>query len=101
MTHTAYEPSASDPRIASGCTSFALTKLAPSAREGQGWVGSAGAAAARLKPFGTPDSVRIRSVGERGRMEVSSAPVVQTDGSRRLMYRSLDGKIQEYLLFRP
>jgi D-alanyl-D-alanine carboxypeptidase len=43
MTHTVYEPGADDRRVASGFTSFALTKLAPAAREGDGWVGAAGA----------------------------------------------------------
>lgn len=60
------------------------------------------AAALRLKPFGAPKSVTVRSVGERGGMEVSSSRLsfgrMDLDA---LMYRSLDGKIQEYLLFRP
>ena len=43
MTHTAYEPKADDRRVAPGYTSFALTPLARAAREGDGWVGSAGA----------------------------------------------------------
>jgi D-alanyl-D-alanine carboxypeptidase len=43
MTHTIYEPGPDDRRVASGFTSFALTKLARAAREGDGWVGAAGA----------------------------------------------------------
>ena len=43
MTHTLYEPKADDRRVAPGYTSFALTTLTPAAREGDGWVGSAGA----------------------------------------------------------
>src|SRR6185295_5783596 len=43
MTHTIYEPNPEDRRVAPGYTSFALTKLARATREGDGWVGSAGA----------------------------------------------------------
>jgi len=60
------------------------------------------AAALRLKPFGTPGDVKVRSVGERGGMEVSSVRLsFGRSDLDALMYRSLDGKIQEYLLFRP
>ncbi|HEV3060620.1 MAG TPA: serine hydrolase domain-containing protein [Vicinamibacterales bacterium] len=60
------------------------------------------AASLALKPFGAPTGVNVRSVGERGGMEVSSVRL--TFGSEALdglMYRSPDGKVQEYLLFRP
>ena len=43
MTHTIYDPKADDRRVASGFTSFALTPLTPAVREGEGWVGAAGA----------------------------------------------------------
>ena len=60
------------------------------------------AAALKLKPFGTPVDVKVRSVGERGGMEVSSVRLsFGRSDLDALMYRSPDGKIQEYLLFRP
>jgi CubicO group peptidase (beta-lactamase class C family) len=43
MTHTVYEPKAGDARVVPGYTSFALTRLTPAIREGDGWVGAAGA----------------------------------------------------------
>ena len=43
LTHTIYDPRPDDSRVAHGFTSFALTKLARAAREGDGWVGAAGA----------------------------------------------------------
>jgi D-alanyl-D-alanine carboxypeptidase len=43
MSHTIYDPGADDRRVATGFTSFALTKLTPASREGDGWVGAAGA----------------------------------------------------------
>jgi hypothetical protein len=44
----------------------------------------------------------VRSVGERGGMEVSSVRLTFGTGALdALMYRSRDGKVQEYLLFRP
>ena len=55
-----------------------------------------------LKPFGAPTGVSVRSVGERGGMEVSSVRLTFGSGALdALMYRSPDGKVQEYLLFRP
>jgi CubicO group peptidase (beta-lactamase class C family) len=60
------------------------------------------AASTVLKPLGELTGVDVRSVGERGGMEVSSVRL--TLGSHALdalMYRSTDGKVQEYLLFRP
>ena len=60
------------------------------------------AASRALKPFGTPTGVTVRSVGERGGMEVSSVRLTFGSGALDgLMYRSPDGKVQEYLLFRP
>jgi CubicO group peptidase (beta-lactamase class C family) len=60
------------------------------------------AAARALKPFGVPTGVNVRSVGERGGMEVSSVRLTFASGALDgLMYRSPDGKVQEYLLFRP
>ena len=60
------------------------------------------AAARSLTLFGAPSVVTVKSVGERGGMEVSSVHLAF--GARSLdalMYRSGDGKVQEYLLFRP
>jgi D-alanyl-D-alanine carboxypeptidase len=60
------------------------------------------AAADALKPLGEPMDVTVRSVGERGGMEVSSVRLTFGTGALdALMYRSRDGKVQEYLLFRP
>jgi hypothetical protein len=60
------------------------------------------AAAKALKPLGQPTDVTVRSVGERGGMEVSSVRLAfATAALDALMYRSRDGKVQEYLLFRP
>ncbi|HEY1909749.1 MAG TPA: serine hydrolase domain-containing protein [Vicinamibacterales bacterium] len=60
------------------------------------------ATADSLKPYGTPASVTVRSVAERGGMEVSSVRLTFERGPLdALMYRSPDGKVQEYLLFRP
>ena len=60
------------------------------------------AAAQALKPLGVPGEVTVRSVGERGGMEVSSVRLTFPTGALdALMYRSPDGKVQEYLLFRP
>lgn len=60
------------------------------------------AASLVLKPLGEITGVDVRSIGERGGMEVSSVRL--TLGSKALdalMYRSTDGKVQEYLLFQP
>lgn len=60
------------------------------------------AASRALKPFGTPTGSTVRSVAERGGMEVSSVRLTFASGALdALLYRSPDGKIQEYLLFRP
>jgi D-alanyl-D-alanine carboxypeptidase len=60
------------------------------------------AASRALTPFGVPTGISVRSVGERGGMEVSSVRLTFGSGALDgLMYRSPDGKVQEYLLFRP
>ncbi len=60
------------------------------------------AAADSLKPYGAIADVAVRSVAERGGMEVSSVRLTFAHGPLdALMYRSPDGKVQEYLLFRP
>jgi CubicO group peptidase (beta-lactamase class C family) len=60
------------------------------------------AASDALRPMGQPTDVRVRSVGERGGMEVSSVRLTFGEGALdALMYRTRDGKVQEYLLFRP
>jgi D-alanyl-D-alanine carboxypeptidase len=60
------------------------------------------AASRSLKPLGAPTGASVRSVGERGGMEVSSVRLTFASGALdALMYRSPDGKVQEYLLFRP
>ena len=42
MEHTIYEPDLSDPRLAKGCTTFALSAAEPVAPEGKGWLCGAG-----------------------------------------------------------
>jgi CubicO group peptidase (beta-lactamase class C family) len=60
------------------------------------------AASDALKPMGQPTEVSVRSVGERGGMEVSSIRLTFGAGALdALMYRSRDGKVQEYLVFQP
>jgi hypothetical protein len=60
------------------------------------------AASRVLKPLGELTGVDVRSVGERGGMEVSSVRLtLGSNALDALMYRSIDGKVQEYLLFRP
>src|SRR4029077_7245861 len=58
------------------------------------------AASVALKPFGTPSGATVRSVGERGGMEVSSVRLTFASGAPgnidALMYRSPDGRVQEY-----
>src|SRR3954447_10470134 len=60
------------------------------------------AAALALRPLGPLTGITVKSVGERGGMEVSASTLTfraaSLDG---LLYRSADGKIQEFLLFRP
>jgi CubicO group peptidase (beta-lactamase class C family) len=60
------------------------------------------AAARALKAFGAPAGATVRSVGERGGMEVSSVRLAFKAGTLdTLMYRSRDGLVQEFLIFRP
>jgi D-alanyl-D-alanine carboxypeptidase len=60
------------------------------------------AASQQLKPLGVPSGASVRSVGERGGMEVSSVRLqFSSSAIDALMYRSPDGKVQEYLLFHP
>jgi D-alanyl-D-alanine carboxypeptidase len=60
------------------------------------------AASGVLKPLGEVTGVNVRSVGERGGMEVSSVRLtLGSNALDALMYRSTDGRVQEYLLFRP
>jgi D-alanyl-D-alanine carboxypeptidase len=60
------------------------------------------AASEQLKSIGAPTGANLRSVGERGGMEVSSVRLqFPSSAIDALMYRSPDGKVQEYLLFRP
>ena len=60
------------------------------------------AAVAQVAAEVAASGLTVRSVGERGGLEVSSVRVAFGDRSLdALMYRSRDGKVQEYLLFRP
>ena len=60
------------------------------------------AASRGLKRFGQPSGIAVKSVGERGGLEVSSVRLTFGAGALdALMYRSTDGRVQEYLLFRP
>lgn len=56
-------------------------------------------AAARLKPLGSPVKSELANTSERGGMEVSVTRFTFKDCTlRALMYRTPDGKIQEYLV---
>jgi CubicO group peptidase (beta-lactamase class C family) len=56
-------------------------------------------AASRLKPYGEPTAAEIESIGERGGMEVSTARLTFKLGQlRTLMYRTPDGKIQQFFV---
>ena len=58
-------------------------------------------AAPRLAALGEPTSVVVERLGERGGMEVASLRFHFTGKSARaLLYRSPDGKVQEFLLLR-
>ena len=59
------------------------------------------AAAPRLKAMGEPETVEVRGVYERGGMEVSSIQFkFKTATLGGLLYRSPDGKIQQFLIRR-
>jgi len=56
-------------------------------------------AAARLKPYGDPTGAKIESIGERGGMEVSTIRLAFKSGVlKTLMYRTPDGKIQQFFI---
>jgi D-alanyl-D-alanine carboxypeptidase len=58
-------------------------------------------AARALAPLGAPTAVQVRSLGERGGMETSA--IVFTFGKTKVMvdmFRSTDGKIQQFLLWK-
>ena len=56
-------------------------------------------ASSRLTPFGEPDKVEITSRSERGGMEVSNGRLTFARGTlRTLMYRTPDGKIQQFFV---
>jgi D-alanyl-D-alanine carboxypeptidase len=59
-------------------------------------------ASARLRPLGAPTDVDVEGTQERGGME--EATVHLTFGTvelRAVMFRSVDGKVQQFLIFRP
>ncbi len=56
-------------------------------------------ASARLQPLGEPREVEVESTGERGGMEVSIVRFkFATTVLKAMMYRTPDGKIQEFLI---
>ena len=56
-------------------------------------------ASARLKPFGEPTKVEVESVNERGGMEVARVRFVFAEGALKgLMYRTPDGKIEQFFV---
>jgi CubicO group peptidase (beta-lactamase class C family) len=59
------------------------------------------AAAARLEALGEPTKVEVESVSERGGMEVAVIRFTfKTAAVKAYLYRTPDGKIQEFLLYR-
>jgi hypothetical protein len=59
------------------------------------------AASARLKPWGEPTRVEVESVSERGGMEVARTRLVFANGVLKgLMYRTPDGKVQQFFVER-
>jgi CubicO group peptidase (beta-lactamase class C family) len=58
-------------------------------------------AAARLKPLGEPTAVRVENLSERGGMEVAVVRCTfNTTALVVLMYRTPNGKIQEFFLYK-
>ncbi len=58
-------------------------------------------ASARLKAFGEPTAVEVISVAERGGMEVARTRLVFPKGALRgLMYRTPDGKVQQFFVLK-
>ncbi|MEW5899883.1 MAG: serine hydrolase domain-containing protein [Acidobacteriota bacterium] len=56
-------------------------------------------ASSRLKPYGDPADAEVQSIGERGGMEVSTVRLTFKSGVlRALMYRTPDGKIQQFFV---
>lgn len=59
-------------------------------------------AAPRLRALGEPTSVTVERLSERGGMEVATLRFSFADAAARaLLYRTPDGKVQEFLLLRP
>src|SRR5262249_13672305 len=59
-------------------------------------------AAPRLAALGEPERIVVEAINERGGMEVAAlALTFKTAVAKALLYRTPDGKIQEFLLFRP
>jgi CubicO group peptidase (beta-lactamase class C family) len=57
------------------------------------------AASARLTPFGAPVEVKLDSANERGGMEVARTTLVFAKGTLKgLMYRTPDGKVQQFFV---
>jgi D-alanyl-D-alanine carboxypeptidase len=57
------------------------------------------AAAPRLKALGDPDKVEVNALHERGGMEVASIHFkFKSTGLGGLLYRTPDGKIQQFLI---
>jgi len=57
------------------------------------------AASINLKPYGVPVKAEVESVNERGGMEVSVVRLTFANGALRgLMYRTPDGKIQQFFV---
>jgi D-alanyl-D-alanine carboxypeptidase len=57
------------------------------------------AASLKLKPYGEPTKAELESVNERGGMEVSTVRFTFAGGALRgLMYRTPDGKIQQFFV---
>jgi hypothetical protein len=60
------------------------------------------AASRSLKPFGAPTDLTVKSRAERGGMEVASVRFTfRSAALDGLMYRSPDGRVQEFLVFKP
>ncbi|MBE3132235.1 MAG: serine hydrolase [Acidobacteria bacterium] len=58
-------------------------------------------AAARLKPYAEPTKVEVESVSERGGMEVARTRLIFASGTLRgLMYRTPDGKVQQFFVLK-
>ncbi|MFB3853936.1 MAG: serine hydrolase domain-containing protein [Vicinamibacterales bacterium] len=56
-------------------------------------------ASGRLKPYGEPSKVEVESVAERGGMEVARTRLVFASGVLKgLMYRTPDGRIQQFFV---